>query len=232
MFSDNLLYRAAVMIVPIIIAIVFHEVAHGWVARFFGDPTAHESRRLSFNPVRHIDPLGTIILPGMLALAGAPVFGWAKPVPVSKWRLNNPRLHMMLVALAGPGMNILLATFSVIMLSAMTYLAGGWNNMGLVATFITDMLVVFVWVNVVLAIFNMLPIPPFDGSHVVEGLLPPKAARQYVRLRPIGMLLVLVLIVALPYAFPDLHLLERIILPPVQWIIGGLFSLVGLPGFV
>ena len=107
---------AALIIPGLIIAIVFHEVAHGWVALMLGDPTAQEQRRLSLNPIRHVDLFGTIILPGFLALSGAPVFGWAKPVPVNKWRLRNPRFGMMAVAAAGPGTNFVLALIGAVVL--------------------------------------------------------------------------------------------------------------------
>src|SRR5262249_44587096 len=113
---NNTIVQAAALIVPLIIAIVFHEVAHGWVARALGDPTAHEQKRLSLNPLRHVDPIGTIVLPGFLALIKAPVIGWAKPVPVNKWRLNNPRYGMMAVAAAGPGTNFILAAIGAVAL--------------------------------------------------------------------------------------------------------------------
>src|SRR3954463_13500070 len=109
MSADNVVFRAATWLIPLVIAIVLHEIAHGWVANAFGDPTARRKGRLSINPLRHVDPLGTIALPLILAVAGAPVFGWAKPVPVVARRMRNPRFHMILVALAGPGMNLLLA---------------------------------------------------------------------------------------------------------------------------
>src|SRR4029450_3081149 len=109
MEADNILLQVSTWLVPLIVAIVLHEISHGWVANAFGDPTARRKGRLSLNPVRHVDPVGTVALPLILAVSGAPVFGWAKPVPVVARRLRNPRVHMMLVALAGPGMNLLLA---------------------------------------------------------------------------------------------------------------------------
>src|SRR5690606_3733103 len=113
---DGTLLPALALIPALIVAIVFHEVAHGWTALALGDPTAQEQRRLSFNPIRHVDPFGTLILPGLLALTGAPVFGWAKPVPVNKWRLTNPRFGMMAVAAAGPGTNLVLAAIGAVVL--------------------------------------------------------------------------------------------------------------------
>lgn len=195
-------------IVPLVIAIVFHEVAHGWVARFLGDPTAAEQRRLSFNPLRHVDPVGTVVLPLSLAVAGAPVFGWAKPVPVRAERLRDPRTGMILVALAGPGMNILLATVGAVALGLLPG-AGG---------FAAEMLFSFIVVNVFLALFNLLPLPPFDGGHVVEGLLPRPLAREYAKLARFGFPLMLVLLVLLPMLSPRLNVVARLVAPPAETV--------------
>ena len=113
---DGTVLNIAALVPALVFAIVFHEVAHGWTALALGDPTAKERRRLSLNPIRHVDPFGTLILPGLLALTGAPVFGWAKPVPVNKWRLDNPRFGMMAVAAAGPGTNLVLAAIGAVLL--------------------------------------------------------------------------------------------------------------------
>src|SRR4051812_6250738 len=114
---DNIVLRVATWLIPLIVAIVLHEISHGWAANAFGDPTARERGRLSLNPLRHVDPFGTVLLPLVLAVSGAPVFGWAKPVPVVAKRMRNPRLHMMIVALAGPGMNLFLALLGGIVLA-------------------------------------------------------------------------------------------------------------------
>ena len=217
---NETLYNAATLIVPLILAIVFHEVAHGWVASLLGDPTAKERKRLSLNPLRHVDPIGTVIVPGLLALVKAPVFGWAKPVPVIKQRLRNPRFGMMLVAAAGPASNLLLAALGAVLLGL---LVRALENSALtpgVSGFIVANFVNFLMINVFLALFNLLPIPPFDGSHIVEGLLPPRAAQYYDRLRPLGFPLVLVLIVVLPSLIPGFDPVGRLVLPPVQWAIG------------
>src|SRR5215212_9229494 len=123
--NGNMIFQIAVWLVPLVIAIVFHEVAHGLVARRLGDPTAQQLGRLSLNPIRHVDPFGTVILPLILAISHAPVFGWAKPVPVDYHRLRNPRRDMVLVALAGPGMNLLLAVIGAAILMATINLSGG-----------------------------------------------------------------------------------------------------------
>ncbi|WP_260924019.1 site-2 protease family protein [Novosphingobium sp. 9] len=216
--------QAAALILPLILAIVFHEVAHGWTALALGDPTAKEMRRLSLNPFRHVDPFGTVILPGMLALTGAPVFGWAKPVPVDKWRLRNPRLGMMVVAAAGPLTNVMLALVGTILLGLTIRFAAGAQG-GLALTFWVMNLFNFIRLNIFLALFNLLPIPPFDGSHIVEGVLPASLARPYRRLRRYSLPLLLILLVALPMAFPHLGIVDRVVAPPVLWSQGVLFGL-------
>ena len=218
------IYQAAALIIPLVLAIVFHEVAHGWTARALGDPTAAELNRLSLNPLRHVDPMGTIIVPGMLKLAGLPVFGWAKPVPVVPQRLRNPRVGMMLVAVAGPGMNLLMALAGAVALGLLVAPYRDAEPTGVTA-FLMLNLVNFLAINVFLALFNMLPIPPIDGSHVVEGLLPGRAAAAYERLRPFGFPLLLVLLVVLPSLAPDLNLVERVVVPPVEWLSGRYLAL-------
>jgi Zn-dependent protease len=216
---NETLYKAAALIVPLIIAIVFHEVAHGWVARWFGDDTAARQGRLTFNPIKHVDPVGTVILPGILALSGAPVFGWAKPVPVNTNRLRNPRLHMMAVAAAGPGMNLLLGLVAALALGVVMAMAGPVAP-GPVLEFIATSLVLFLSINIFLALFNLLPIPPFDGSYIISGLLPPHLAAGYEKLRPYGLLLLVGLLLVLPVLVPQLNLVGRLVGPPVDWLMG------------
>ena len=171
------LLLAAILVPCLIVAIVFHEVAHGWAALMLGDPTAKEQRRLSLNPIRHVDPIGTLLVPGALALFGGPIFGWAKPVPVNARRLNNPRYGMMAVAAAGPGTNLVLALLGAVVLGVF---AGFAFNAG---EGLPDWAITaggtFILINVFLALFNLLPIPPFDGSHIVGGLLPRRYARHW-----------------------------------------------------
>lgn len=222
--TETLLLALAV-IPALIVAIVFHEVAHGWAALALGDPTAKEQRRLSLNPIRHVDPFGTVILPGLLALAGAPVFGWARPVPVRKQRLDNPRLGMMAVAAAGPGTNFVLAAIGAVALGLVargaTLPADGLFGFAMVS------LQMFILINIFLGLFNLLPIPPFDGSHIVEGLLPRRAARAYDRLRPLGFPLLFVLLLVIPWLFPGLGIIEKVVLPPVLWAEARYMALAG-----
>lgn len=217
---NETLFQAAALIVPLVLAIVFHEVAHGWTARLLGDPTAARLNRLSLNPLRHVDPMGTVVVPGLLALAKGPVFGWAKPVPVIKERLRNPRFGMMAVAAAGPGSNLVLAAIGAMLLGLLMNVLQTAQEPSSVARFAALNLFNFITINVFLALFNLLPIPPFDGSHIVEGLLPPSAALQYERLRPLGFPLMILLIIVLPWAIPSFDPVGRLIVPPVQWLTG------------
>ena len=230
--TDTLLIALA-LVPALVVAIVFHEVAHGWTALMLGDPTAKERRRLSLNPIRHVDLFGTLILPGLLAISGAPVFGWAKPVPVNKWRLDNPRYGMMAVAAAGPGTNLVLAALGAVVLGLLLRgMTGGQIEAGTflglfelvsqsafgLASYALVALYFFIVINIFLALFNLLPIPPFDGSHIVEGLLPREAAQVYNKLRPFGFPLLFLLLLVIPWLFPQLGIIERVVLPPVEWV--------------
>jgi Zn-dependent protease len=217
------LITALALVPALVFAIVFHEVAHGWTALALGDPTARERRRLSLNPIRHVDPFGTLVLPGLLALAGAPVFGWAKPVPVVQQRLRNPRFGMIAVAAAGPLTNLVMAALGAIGVGLLV--RGGAPADASLSGFLVLALTYFVLVNVFLAFFNLLPIPPFDGSHIVEGVLPRKLAQAYERLRPVGFLLFF-LLVALTWFGPTSGLLGHLIGPPVDWLLGRFDALV------
>ncbi len=217
---NETLFQAAALIVPLVIAIVFHEVAHGWMARALGDPTAAELGRLSLNPIRHVDPFGTVILPGMLMLAGWPVFGWAKPVPVVKARLRNPRRDMMIVAAAGPGSNLIMAALAAVALGLLMPVGQGEAQGGLLQNFLFANLLMFISINVFLALFNLLPIPPFDGGHIVEGLLPPAVARRYAGLHSKALLIMILLLVVVPLVFPSLNVVRWLVGPPVEWLTG------------
>lgn len=223
-----------VLVPALVIAIVFHEVAHGWAALSLGDSTAKERNRLSLNPIRHVDPVGTLLVPGFLAMVGGPIFGWAKPVPVNAHRLDNPRYGMMAVAAAGPGSNFILAAIGAIALGlfapagmGLVFTEGGMLQMvgddGAIL-FAQTGLTYFILINVFLGIFNLLPIPPFDGSHIVEGLIPRRYVHLYAKLRPFGMLLFIGLI-AVTWFAPQLGVLEKTVGGPVFWAFGEYLSL-------
>ena len=216
MGPDNMVFQIATWLIPLVVAIVLHEISHGWVANAFGDPTARDLGRLSPNPIRHVDPIGTVVLPLVLAVSGAPVFGWAKPVPVVAQRMRNPRVHMMLVALAGPGMNLLLAMLGGIVL-ALVRPEGPPAGTG--ELFLLLNLFNFIAINLFLAIFNLLPLPPFDGGHVVEGLLPRRLAVHYSKLARFGFPLLIFLLLILPMLVPQANIVERVVRPPVEWLL-------------
>jgi len=190
---DSLIQTITVFALPVLFGITLHEAAHGYVARMLGDPTAAEAGRISLNPVRHIDPVGTIVVPLALLfstklLGGAGIlFGWAKPVPVDWGRLRNPKRDMLWVALAGPASNLFMAILWAISLSVMSRMGLGptdfWVRMGIAG----------IQVNLILMALNMLPIPPLDGGRIVFSLLPHDLAFKYSRIEPYGLLILIVL---------------------------------------
>lgn len=196
----------AIIAVPIIIAITFHEAAHGFVAWRLGDDTAYRLGRVTFNPLKHIDPIGTIILPFALYLTTGFMFGYAKPVPVNFRRLRNPRRDMVLVAAAGPGINLLLGIVSAFLLHFVP------GQSGIAAA----MLFASVGVNVILAVFNMLPLPPLDGGRVAVGLLPYPLSLYLARLERYGMLVLILALIVLPWVGAQVGMDLNVL----SWIIG------------
>jgi Zn-dependent protease len=188
-----LLYTISVWALPVIVAITFHEAAHGFVALRFGDDTALRLGRVTFNPLKHIDPMGTVVLPALLLLLRSPfLFGYAKPVPINFRALRNPRRDMVWVAAAGPATNIVLALVASLLFYIVGYLpatAGQW-----VAENLKNALVI----NVILALFNLLPLPPLDGGRIAVGLLPDALASPLARLEPYGMLILIGVLLVLP----------------------------------
>jgi Zn-dependent protease len=180
-------YKVSIWAIPVLFAITLHEVAHGWMARYFGDRTAEMLGRLSLNPLRHIDPIGTVLVPGLLLAVGGPLFGWAKPVPVATSVLRNPRRAMVLVALAGPAANLVMAAMWCGVLGAVVRVSGN----GTLDRWITLMAQAGIFMNVVLAVFNLLPIPPLDGGRVLTGLLPPRLSARLEKIEPVGLFIVL-----------------------------------------
>jgi Zn-dependent protease len=201
---NNIVLQIAVAVIPIVLAITLHEAAHGYAALAMGDDTAKKAGRLSLNPLRHIDRVGTVLLPGFLLIFQLLtihrvmfMFGWAKPVPVAAWRFRHPRQGMMVVAAAGPAMNFFLAWLAAILLHVSGYRLE--DRIGLTAQFILD----FIVINLVLGLFNLLPIPPLDGGRIMVGLLPLRLAQSWARLERFGIVLVLLIIFLLPRMLAD-----------------------------
>lgn len=193
---NAILQIVSILAIPVVFAITLHEVAHGWAAKQLGDPTAYKLGRLSLNPLKHVDPIGTVVVPLGLAFmtGGQWYFGWAKPVPVQYSNLRNQRRDLMLVAAAGPGANLVMATAWTlayvlsVLLGAGAIVAGAPQD-----DWIIRVCTAGIYFNCLLMVFNLLPVPPLDGSKVLAGLLPPRGAQVIHRIEPFGLIIVLLL---------------------------------------
>ena len=214
MLELTLAQKIAVWVLPVLLAITVHEVSHGWVARHFGDQTASMLGRLSLNPLRHIDPVGTVLVPGLMLFLTGFVFGWAKPVPVDARNLRHPRRDMAWVAAAGPFANLCMA-LGWALLAQVGSVIGGWAGGPLVY-----MAVAGIFINTILMVLNLLPLPPLDGGRVAVGVLPAHLARPLARIEPYGIWILLALLFT--------GLLGATLWPMVSWVIAGFASLTGL----
>lgn len=209
--------RIAVWVIPVLFAITVHEVAHGWVARRLGDPTAFMLGRLTLNPIKHIDPVGTVLVPLALLMLGGFVFGWAKPVPVTWENLRHPKRDMALVAAAGPGANLVMTLLWALVMKLGMLLEG---SVDAVAIPLLYMGFAGITINLVLMVLNLLPLPPLDGGRVVAGLLPDRLSWQFGRLEPYGLMILLALLF--------FGLLGKLLQPPVALLQGLIFNMIGL----
>ena len=218
MQSLNVMQQIAVWALPVLFAITVHEVAHGWVARHLGDRTAQMLGRLTLNPFKHIDPLGTVVVPLLLLiLPGGFIFGWAKPVPVTWQNLRKPKRDMAIVAAAGPLANLLMAVFWILMIKIGVLLG---PQIGYSQLFFIYAGVAGIFINTILLVLNLVPLPPLDGGRVLTGLLPGPLAWKFSRIEPYGFIILVALLAT--------GILGKVIGPPIFLLISGLADLAGI----
>jgi Zn-dependent protease len=213
----TLVQKLAVWALPVLFAITLHEVAHGWVARLFGDPTAEEQGRLSLNPIRHIDPIGTIVVPAVLLFLGGLLFGWAKAVPVDPRRMHHPRRDMAIVAAAGPAANLAMAVGWALVARLGFALLDRWEWAAVPMVLMGQ---AGIAINLILMVLNLLPLPPLDGGRVLAGVVPPRFAHFLARIEPYGLLILVALLAT--------GLLGRLLSPPFTALYDAITGLFGL----
>lgn len=228
MSVEQILFQISVWALPVLIAVTLHEAAHGFVAWRLGDDTAYQMGRVTFNPLRHIDPVGTVLMPAALLFfsGGRVMFGYAKPVPVDFGRLGRPRRDMVLVAAAGPGVNLLLAISAALLVHAAVLLPG-WA-----APWALQNLANAIWINVLLMVFNLLPMPPLDGGRIAVGVLPLSLARPLARMERAGMFIILAAIFLLPWLGEqiglDLNIFRWLVGAPSEYVVNLIATATGI----
>lgn len=228
MSIEQILFQISVWALPVLIAVTLHEAAHGFVAWRLGDDTAYQMGRVTFNPLRHIDPVGTVLMPAALLFfsGGRVMFGYAKPVPVDFGRLGRPRRDMVLVAAAGPGVNLLLAITAALLVHAAVLLPG-WA-----APWALQNLANAIWINVLLMVFNLLPMPPLDGGRIAVGVLPLSLARPLARMERAGMFVILAAIFLLPWLGEqiglDLNIFRWLVGAPSEYVVNLIATATGI----
>lgn len=228
MSLEQILFQISVWALPVLIAVTLHEAAHGFVAWRLGDDTAYQMGRVTFNPLRHIDPVGTVLMPAALLFfsGGRVMFGYAKPVPVDFGRLGRPRRDLVLVAAAGPGVNLLLAITAALLVHAAVLLPG-WA-----APWALQNLANAIWINVLLMVFNLLPMPPLDGGRIAVGVLPLSLARPLARMERTGMFVILAAIFLLPWLGEqiglDLNIFRWLVGAPSEYVVNLIATATGI----
>ncbi len=213
----SIIQKISIWILPVLLAISIHEAAHAWMAHRKGDTTALMLGRLTFNPLKHIDPIGSILVPGLMIAFTGFAFGWAKPVPINVRNLKNPKEDMMWIALAGPMSNLIMAIIWAILLAISVALVSGESSMSL---FFLLVPVAGISINVILCVLNLIPLPPLDGSRILSAFLSPKASIQYNKIEPYGFMILIALMFT--------GILSYIIYPIVAWLMMLLASIAGL----